>query len=844
MGGGAAVRALTGAMAAVALAGGALAQGSPAPEQPAPEQPVTEEAVEEQVEAPASPLEQALAGEPESGRTIEELLADAIARRALLRLRGVASPTPDQYRLAATALEAALRYAPDDLHLLRRLADAQRAAGDEAAELATLRRVVGVDPADTVTQLRLLNHAIRSRQTVQERVEAYDRLLGSAGAGLDASLRSRLALDAALLAREAGDERGFVSRLTLATQLDPTNKGAAVLASRFALSRLEDPLARVETLTNVVLADPLDAQAHQDLARELLAHGAHLGAGRFLDRAAELLARAGRATPPDMRMDRVVVEWRRVGPEAMFARFDDAIAVERYSVEQALRAVESGDLPADEAPPPYLPQRWREESRLAMALAIDDAEQAARALEGLAEIDEADRKALDESDLAPEERERRRAGIEASALLRTLWANGALEGAAGRLEAIEGLIESTTASVIRGWIAAREGRFEDAEAQFDAVGADDARGAAGLAMRYELDDRPVDAARRHALLVRRAPGSLLGMWARGRIERLLDAPVRETAVERELNAYAMALPAALDRMTRDPGSFIDLSVEHAEARIGVLGRVEVRVRLRNGGVIPLAVGDDAPLNSRVLLSPELTVGGTKVLQGLTPEVVSLATRLRLTPGGSLEVVYWAGQGATGQFMAFFPSARATLRWRGLQGFGVYADGSYGAGAMSRTAMSDMLQRRAPPEALLGLDALVARIGASAGEARLRAIAMALWLLTNGGNLPTEDERFALRTAVARAVTDAWPTLAPAERAWILFSTPDSLSVPEAAPIEEAAFADAAPETRLALLMTRAAVFPDRVLPLGDSSDDALAARYAAVVARLRREQSVAPLPIR
>jgi len=806
--------------------GGAWAQEQPAPGRPETR---TEPAPDEQ--AAPSPFEIELL----SGNSPERLLADGVAREVLRRLRSTGSPGADDYRLAALGLRAAIRLAPDDLHLHRRLAEAQRAAGDFEDELETLRRIRVLDPDDTVTQLRLINQAIRSRQTVEDRLAGYDRVLGDAGEGLDDAVRSRLALDAALLAREAGDERGFVTRLTRATQLDATNKPAAVLAARFALDRLDDPLARIEAMANVILADPVDAQAHLDLARELLAHGAYAGADRFLERASDILNRAGRRISPELRTDRIVIDWAMLGPEELFRQFDDATALERYVLDQRQRAVDEGDLPEEEAPGPYVPRQWREQGRLAIALATDNADQTARALEALATLDNQRLEQIGESETPEQEAAAERARLGAAALLRELWADAAQEDAGAQLNQLTTLgdLDDETVSLVRGWILLREGRLQEARATLEPLAPDNPRATAGLGVSFEAEGRAVDAARRYALLVRDAPGTLLGMWARERIERLLDQPVRQAAMASELDSYALALPRALDRMTRDPSTYVDLSIEHARPRIGMLGRSEVVIRMRNTGVLPLAVGDEAPMNSRVLLVPVLRLSGAQVLDNLAPEVVSMATRLRLEPNESVEVVYWAGQGPAGRTLALVPALRATLRWRALQGFGTRADGTYAPGAMSMSASTELLQRTAPPEAQLAPPAIINRLRESDGEPRRRALAMVLWLLANGGNLPDEDERFQLRTAMAEAVVDAWPELTPAERAWALLRTPDSLSVPEAGAIEEIAFETASPETLLALTISRGGAFPDRVLPLAAASEDDLVSAYARMRQRIR-----------
>src|SRR5690606_22072900 len=125
----------------------------------------------------------------------------------------------------------------------RLLLEAWYAAGDEAKVIEVTREIIRLDPSDTVAQLRLISDRISRYQSVEERQTAFDRLLGESGGAIDPSVRSRLALDDALLARELGDEQRFVERLSMATQLDSSNKPAAVLAATYALERLTDPIA-------------------------------------------------------------------------------------------------------------------------------------------------------------------------------------------------------------------------------------------------------------------------------------------------------------------------------------------------------------------------------------------------------------------------------------------------------------------------------------------------------------------------------------------------------------------------------------------------------------------------
>ena len=58
-------------------------------------------------------------------------------------------------------------------------------------------------------------------------------------------MRSRLALDAALLERERGDSAAFARRLRQSATLDESNKEAASLVAQYYAPQLTDPLGEL-----------------------------------------------------------------------------------------------------------------------------------------------------------------------------------------------------------------------------------------------------------------------------------------------------------------------------------------------------------------------------------------------------------------------------------------------------------------------------------------------------------------------------------------------------------------------------------------------------------------------
>ena len=137
----------------------------------------------------------------------------AVARAALVDLRLQREVAVHDYEIAQQLLGLAQSLAPDEVEIVRHRIEAATGAGRDGLVDRLTRELVALDPGDTVAQLRLITAQLDSRQTARERLDVYERLLGPRGDQLDAALRSRLALDAALLARELGDDDGLARSL-------------------------------------------------------------------------------------------------------------------------------------------------------------------------------------------------------------------------------------------------------------------------------------------------------------------------------------------------------------------------------------------------------------------------------------------------------------------------------------------------------------------------------------------------------------------------------------------------------------------------------------------------------
>ncbi|MEM1423334.1 MAG: hypothetical protein AAGH64_04950, partial [Planctomycetota bacterium] len=242
-------------------------------------------------------------------------LSDQLARVARKRLVVTEDPSGVDYRAMAEAIAGARSLVGPDAELLRLEIEARLAGVDEEGASRLSRELLRIDPRDQVAQLRVAIDAVRDKQTAIGRLEAYELFLGPRGNAFDPSIRSRLAVDAALIARERGSERQFIEYITLATTLDPSNKEAAALYASHFLALTDDPVERADLLTNIVLADPLDPEALQNLAIELVQHGAYAGAYDLLNHTFSVYALLRQAPPLRLRVELTLAEWNEKGTD-------------------------------------------------------------------------------------------------------------------------------------------------------------------------------------------------------------------------------------------------------------------------------------------------------------------------------------------------------------------------------------------------------------------------------------------------------------------------------------------------------------------------------------------------
>ena len=714
----------------------------------------------------------------------EAYAARMIARVALMDLRLQAEPTPEDYAIAAAVLGTAEAINPGDPDVLRRRIAALWNAEDEAGAIEATRRLVKLDPKDTVAQLRLISALIGRAQTVEERLAQYDRYLGKDGAALDPSVRSRLAVDAALLCKDRGDEAGFVERVKQATALDGTNKEAALLALTYFTSAGGDAVARMELLLNLIYADPLDPNVFLAAARDAAASGAFKGATRLYNCGLKVYSAGGSGIGLDTELERLMLQWHQAGPDPVRETLNQRLRDERAQAARAAAAARAALVPDSQITKPEdvrLPAQF-EIIRAYSSYVMGDTRGLDESLtDFVASVDSMVKEAKDPA-ARPQEITEEAAlklldRIRVEALLVRAVCGRLLETVEPGLKELEQAgLEATDQrpAAARAWVKFHNGEVEAALAEFERLaGGARADGSAELAAQLGKGEalralkRSGEANDAYREMLRRAPLKAITGVAISRLGGEGKALTPETAGVERLIA---AMPGWIDEAAVKPRVFQTTVVTPLATMLRNFERPRLRFAVTNTGTIPLALGSNRTISTSFLISPALEIASQSMAAQVRAEIVELDRRLRLMPGETLEAEVYPEMGYTGWLADTLMLMPMRSRYRVAQGFVAGEDGSIYAGPGGTTTETPPVTRPALQELQSEGKDLAARVR-GAKDMSLTALALSARALVLGGGLVNRGLELADRKAFADAFAEVYPKATPAERGMLLAILP-------------------------------------------------------------------------
>jgi tetratricopeptide (TPR) repeat protein len=586
----------------------------------------------------------------------------------------------DQLDLAMAILEVAVELDPDFLPAWEKQVQVGTAVLDdlEHAEVYATRaidQVVRLDPGNQVARFRQILGRIDARSTAEGRLEAFEAFLTPRAVdALGPAIAARLSFDKALLHQRMGDTQAYARALAFAVELDPSFPAATATAAGFFRVAAASPAAEVELLIAAVSADPLNGALMRTLGQLLLGQGAYRGA-------AEVLPLALERTPVRSLPRSAMVEDATL---ALWGNAEPGKALEILKAEQRIRSsmllakrqqedpfTDRHEFLASDPPPNpkfailkafILADQSDPTVGVAFGLSLEQAFE-------FTKKEMANDLVVARSSGEP----RQLAGVEFA--IQALKADEAWARLALNLERTsvpdlidqalsEKTIDATKADVLRGWLAYRNGQLEDARATLEPLGELSAYARAGVAMvdRAEGDER--SAAKTFLELYRTAPGTTLGLWARGELSRLLGRPIAPLERGRTLSRLAATLPHSVNRIIKTPASTLSSSLSASKNPMNFDDPFTVTVTLRNTSGIPLAIGAGCPIAPTFAIVPELVVAGAPSLQ--VNSLIYSAERTLLIPANG-EVRYDLNLSATdfGLTLDSIAIAGATIKLRSV-----------------------------------------------------------------------------------------------------------------------------------------------------------------------------------
>lgn len=727
----------------------------------------------------------------------DPVVSSHLARSAVLDLGLRLTPTPTDYLLAANLLSIASDLDPTNADLARSVVESAYSAGDQEMMIRATRRVIANDPLDTVAQLRLVSSVINRQQTLEGRLKLYERFLGEAGKSFDPSVRSRLALDAALLEREQGNTTGFIERLHLATKLDPSYKGAASLSAQLYGNTSFDPVTLLDYQFKLLFADPLDPNVHMTIMRILASEGAYAPARRFLDNAINLYKLESGRVPSSIDEIRFALDWQLDGPSSLLDELNPILNDRRAEAQSRIDAYIEADLPTDDL---MAPEEIRydisiDKLRLLASYNLHDEVMIKDILGDIQETVNGDviRTAEAMGNRGIDQNALRLRVVSIFSDFQIMRAIVGLEGDQIRLD-IKNIVESAPAlepyfEPIEPMALYAEGNYEQALKLAREL-PDSRVLEVVIGLSLEKLGRQEEAIELYARLTRMYALDAYGAFARSRMVELGVGDKTLTGAGKQMVQISGTIPNWIDQMNSRPSTFIALSVSEPSKRIGVLDEPTIEIRLKNLAPIALAVGPSQPMDSRFLVVPRIDDDSSGFVGAVRPKVVELNHRFRLRPLEEMVVRVPVDSVETQWLLKMQPNSSIRQRWRVLQGFRprrsdaalaqIQVDSQasiYGIvnSPLGLTAETGIVQRVVLEESSFPVPRLIEQLSSDDELARRRAVlacAGRLLLPVAGNELAAEEQQ-----AVVGALMETYTHAKSDERARMILLLPHRHQVP-------------------------------------------------------------------
>jgi len=701
-------------------------------------------------------------------------LAHRLEQIARLTLAGAGESADGAIERAHVLLDRASELNPDDAERWLLVAEAAQATDRPDAARQALREYLRLRPSDDVAQLRMIDQLVADKQTVEDRLDFYQRIIdGPAARSFSSALRSRVALRAAVLNAEQGDRDAYTQLLGQALQLDPTNHDAALESFRVISSKTDSKLSdRAAALFTLFMADPSDAATHAIIADMQFTRGFYAGAVDWYVTAER--AQAARGGSIDAAL---VHNWAM----ALWGSGQSAAAMQLLGY---LDPPKPEDAPEDQP----APSAALETLMLRCVIAATG--------KGEMNLDDHFKALSDAFDRAAAE-----ADDDAELRSGRIWAHLLCDRAIADVQPLIAQVDDdATKPLLTGWLAMRQGETEEAAKQLEPLAETDPRARLGLGLLAEQQGEADQAVDHYTQVYRAVPNDIFGLTAVAQMRKLSASPPVAADVRKLANLFA-AVPPELRNMAAEPMKFIQLRLTADPLRYEYGQPITAVLELRNVSNYPLALGPDGTIPTRVLLLPQVRINRQAGPQ-VAPIVLDIHRTLSLGPRRSLSVPVRLDVTSVAQMLEVYPTANVGITVTAVLNPRIARNGRFEPGRLGSAAQLRSVVRQATPPAPPFIESMIGQL--SDTDPALVADALGM-LIPLSQQLPAEPvETAELADRAADAVNNVFDDLSAVQKAWAVTLVRQDQAVTRQpyAPLLEAAGRSESDLVHLALLATQ------------------------------------------
>ncbi|MDP6541182.1 MAG: hypothetical protein QGF07_00220 [Phycisphaerales bacterium] len=701
---------------------------------------------------------------------------------------------------AGSALvEIAAEVSPNDPDVWRAWIELGSLADRSSMRQRGTKELLRLSPNETPVQLSRFRDAIDTLNTAEERVSLYERLLSpETKSKLDTGVASRLAFDAAMLHRQLGDTHQFARWLAESVALDPTFSEGMALAAGFFGDESADAYRRVELLTSLMLSNMRDVTTQVSLAELLMSFGAYEAAGRIYELALDEKGQDTNSVSNQLLADMVMCHWAARDVETALSILSKRQRETDDTFRNNIRKQQPRMTPLELA---------RLHAPLAPKLATVQA--AIFADNSLVESKDAINAALESFSLISllyqkegEVANSRVAELSLQAAWVALWLGDQVDKARELMNQANSFV-STSANDknrLEGWVALRLGELAIAEDYFALVTPQDDATIAGVATLRLKQGREQEAAQLYLQLARDSAGTLIGVWSRNQLEKILNQQVQVNADANALNTLIKEIPSSIDGYASDPRSLFVMHIKPLSTSVGPYEQILIRIEITNKGVIPLAIAQMGPIQPLVLIEVQAEIAGVET-STLVPMIVPIDRMLVLKPRQRFEVVADLRKSSVGGVFNNWPLRGGMLRIRAMTNFTArettLSDGTkkfvYKTSRLGTEAISDEIRVNGVRLTDLWLAGAIENVKEMDAPSDLVSFAMLTWAVSHGtevqvvkppippppGEEPEPIPDGESHPLIAEATTTllmTFPSLNKTQQAWILSVMSDDPSL--------------------------------------------------------------------